>query len=57
MKEKLLSMPANPTAAVFIRDSEGTRWEVRRVSLSTWQIIAGWRDIIASLDYVTEVLS
>ena len=57
MRDKLLSMPPNPSVAIYVRDSEGTQWEVRRVSHTTWQIKAGWRDIMGSLDYVTEVLA
>ena len=57
MRDKLLSMPPNPTVAIYVRDAAGVQWEVRRVSFSTWQIKAGWRDIMGSLEYVTEVLS
>ena len=57
MRDKLLSMPANPTAAIYVRDSEGTQWEVRRMSHSTWHAKAGQRTIIGILEIVAEVLS
>jgi len=57
MRDKLLSMPPNPTAAIYVRDAAGVRWEVRRFSVSTWQIKAGWGDIIGGIDHVLGVLS
>ena len=57
MRDKLLSMPPNPSVAIYVRDAAGVQWEVRRWSVSTWQAKAGARTVTGILDVVAKVLS